>query len=71
MCRKVPSEQKGVLKQMRELLRFLGTKTGKVEGFEVSCHKYITYLMILLPVLTFLLVACGGGGGGGGEKSHP
>jgi hypothetical protein len=70
MCRKVPSEQKGVLKQMRELLRFLGTKTEKVEGFEVSCHKYVTYLVILLPVLTFLLVACGGGGSGSSSTDH-
>ena len=52
---------------MKELFRFLGTKTEQTEGFQVSCHKYITYLMILLPVLTFLLVACGGGGSGSGS----
>jgi hypothetical protein len=52
---------------MKELFRFLGTKTQQTEGFQVSCHKYITYLMILLPVLTFLLVACGGGGSGSGS----
>ena len=46
---------------MKELLN--------VDSFEVSCHKYLGYLALLLPVLTFLLMACGGGGGGG-QTSH-
>jgi hypothetical protein len=57
---------------MKELLfKLIGAKSENFEGFEMSCRKYVTYLLILLPVLTFLLAACGGGGGGGGQQSHP
>jgi hypothetical protein len=56
---------------MKELLsRLVGAKAENVDGFEMSCQKYVTYLFLLLPILTFLLVACGGGGGGG-QQSHP
>lgn len=56
---------------MKELLsKWIGVTDGSADDFQASCNKYVTLLLILLPVLTFLLVACGGGGGGGGQ-SHP
>ncbi|MFH0957610.1 MAG: hypothetical protein V1897_02805 [Pseudomonadota bacterium] len=50
---------------MKEILfKLMGPKSENHNGFDGSCQKYVTYLLILLPILTFLLVACGGGGGG-------
>jgi hypothetical protein len=47
---------------MKELLlRLVGAKSEK---FEMSSHKYVSYLALMLPLLTFLLVACGGGDSG-------
>lgn len=53
---------------MKELLsKVVSAQSENLDSFEVSRGKYVTYLLFLLPILTFLLLACGGGGGGGGS----
>lgn len=56
---------------MKELLSGLvGARAENLDGIKMSCNRYIPYLLLLLPVLTFLLVSCNGCGGGGGEGGH-
>lgn len=41
-------------------------------GRKISRQRFIYYLLLALPALACLVMACGGGGGGGGSRpSHP
>lgn len=55
---------------MENLLKKLfRPKELKSEDYEMTRKKFVTYLILVIPALTFLLAACGGGGGGGGSTS--
>lgn len=56
---------------MKELIsKLFGVRGENSEAFEMSRKKFITYLIFILPALTFLVAACGGGGGGGERTDH-